>query len=849
MKKLFLTLIFCMLTALILVNYSGNIKFISTENKVYYNSNEELNLIPGTYTSNDGKTIIIDEASNIKFENTYSLSLTKTNRGSTITGKIGSDKKSATFYQLNDSTIMSDVSVTYKHNGTSTVLLENTIFKLTKTITTNESGKIELYDNDVLINKYNSLQDAVDSANNGNTIKLTDNLDVIGAAYINKNIIIDGNNKTLNYSTWTNGVFILEENTNLEIKNLTIDGGSKDFEVDYDSVTFNDYNIPLKNSATDIKQNLPAIISEGNLTINDLKIQNTYSTNGSALKITRGNATVNNSEFVHNRASIGGAVYLGSAFRTDQTEYSVSNVKFNKTQFKNNYSTSGGGAIYIIHTDTVEFDNCEFDSNTTTSSAGYGGAIYVNKNSVKVNGKTYNSTGHSKGLDFPQIIINDSIFDNNWAGNDGFAIQNYEAEFNIKNTIFKNNVGVSKSSSVATFSVYVMRDGTYAKQTIKNSIFEKNKGPVSCIGDHGTLTSFNISNTKFIENEGGRSIYFLTGVATFNKCEFIKDKSTASTIYALPCDYEEYYNGSGFNKPTIKIIDSSFENAFGNYDIVSATYDDDDYIKSEIIFEGTNTLNVDLTDANYLIVNGTHNGNIRLDRNTFVGTHLIYENNSETKGEIIDRKLVIYYKNLENKDTSLEIYIPEEQEITPYYVNQQLGIEKEGYLLYFYNEPEYSTKWDYQTTKNKTIYGNWEEHNHDLKVVVKDNIIIEKCECGKTGNKLYLQKPEVLNYDGKTKPVVVVNELGILEKDYNIVYSLKDNNGSWKTISGEPINNGIYKAKLTYNNLSIEVEYEILGGIDNPNTDNAANIYILLIIIITSSIGIILVNKKIIRFN
>ena len=129
MKKLFLTLVFCMLTVLILVNYSGNIKFISTENKVYYNSNEELKLIPGTYTSNDGKNIIIDESSNIKFENTYSLSLTKTNRGSTITGKIGSDKKSATFYQLNDSTIMSDVSVTYKHNDTSTVLQENTIFK------------------------------------------------------------------------------------------------------------------------------------------------------------------------------------------------------------------------------------------------------------------------------------------------------------------------------------------------------------------------------------------------------------------------------------------------------------------------------------------------------------------------------------------------------------------------------------------------------------------------------------------------------------------------------------------------------------------------------------------------
>jgi hypothetical protein len=441
------------------------------------------------------------------------------------------------------------------------------------------------------------------------------------------------------------------------------------------------------------------------------------------------------------------------------------------------------------------------------------------------------------------------VFSNNWAGNDGFAIQNYEGEFDVNNTIFKNNVGVSKASSVATFSAYVMRDGDYANQKISNSTFEKNKGPVSCIGDHGTLTSFDINNTKFIENEGGRSVYFLTAVATINKCEFIKDKSTASIIYALPCDYEEYYNGSGFDRPTIKIIDSSFENEFGNYGLVSATYDDDDYIKSEIILEGNNKINIDLTDANYLKVNGTHDGDIRLDRNTFVGTHLLYADNSETKGEFIDRKLVIYYKNLENKDTSLEIYIPDGQEVTPYYVNQQLGIEKEGYLLYFYNEVEYTTKWDYETTKNKTIYGNWEEHNHELKLTKQGDILIEKCECGKTGNKLYLQKPNSLHYDGLVKPIEVINELGILESDYTITYEIKNSDGSWKTIDKEPINKGVYKAKLTYNELSIELEYEILSSVENPNTGEVAYISLFIVIIITSVIGILFVNKKIVKFN
>lgn len=849
MKKNLFIYAICLLALLLLIGFNGKITHLSTENKVYFAPNEQVNLISGTYSSNDGKTIKIENGTTILYENTYSLSLTTSNRGSTLTGKIGTDKKNVTLYQINDSTIMSDASVTYTNNGTSVVLLENTIFKLNKTITPDQNGKIELYNNSTLINKYNSLQDAIDSANNGNTIKITDNLDVNGAAYINKNITIDGNNKILNYSTWSNSAFILEEGSTLEIKNLTIDGGSTDFEIDYDSVTYNDYNIPLINTTNDIKQNLPAIISKGNLTINNLKLQNIYSTNGSALKVTRGTATINDSSFLHNRSTVGGAVYIGSAFQNGQTDYSVSNIKFNNTNFENNYSTAGGGAVYIIHTDTAEFNNCNFNSNATTSSAGYGGAVYINKNSVKVNGVTYNSTGHSKGLDFPKIIINDTTFDNNWAGNDGFAIQNYEGELDINNTTFKNNVGVSKGSSVATISVYVMREGVYALQKINNSLFEKNKGPVSCIGDHGTFSKFDISNSKFIENEGSRSIYFLTGVANINKCEFIRDKSTAPTIYVLPCDYDEYYNGSGYSKPTIIITDSTFENANGNYDLESATYDNDDYIKSEIYLEGNNKLNADLTDANYLIIRGPHTGNVRLDRNTFVGIHLIYEQNGKTTGEIIDRKLIVYYKDLEDKDTNTEIYVPEGKEITPYYINELLNIEKEGYLLYFYNEPEFTTKWDYKTTKDKTIYGNWEEHNHELKLTIKNNMLIELCECGKTGKKLYLQKPSNLYYDGKEKPVEIVNEIGIAEGDYNISYTLKNSDESWTTVDGLPINEGIYKAKLTYNDLSIEIEYEILGKIENPPTGNKLSIYIFIIIIIAIIIKIIMVNKKRIKFN
>jgi hypothetical protein len=297
----------------------------------------------------------------------------------------------------------------------------------------------------------------------------------------------------------------------------------------------------------------------------------------------------------------------------------------------------------------------------------------------------------------------------------------------------------------------------------------------------------------------------------------------------------------------LNIKDSVFENQLGNYDLESATYDNDDYIKSEINLEGNNTLNIDLTDENYLNVKGIHNGKIRLDRSTLLGTHLIYENDGKTNGEIIDRKLVIYYKNLQNKDTSLEIYIPDGQEVTPYYINQQLQIEKEGYLLYFYNESDFTTKWDYKTIKNKTIYGNWEKHNHALSLTVKENAIVEICECGKLGNKLFLQKPSDLQYNGDKKPIQVINELGILDSDYTISYMRKNSEG-WTSINDTPTNIGLYKVNLTYNELSIEMEYEILGDIENPKTgDN--NIYFIIVTIIICVIGFVLMKKNSIQYN
>ena len=51
-----------------------------------------VDLKAGTYTSNDGHTIIVNADKTISYEGTYALTLNEKDRGSTVTGKIGQYK-------------------------------------------------------------------------------------------------------------------------------------------------------------------------------------------------------------------------------------------------------------------------------------------------------------------------------------------------------------------------------------------------------------------------------------------------------------------------------------------------------------------------------------------------------------------------------------------------------------------------------------------------------------------------------------------------------------------------------------------------------------------------------------
>ena len=126
----------------------------------------------GTYTSSDGHTLVVNADKTVSYDSTYALTLNEKDRGSTITGKIGTDNKAVTMYQLNDSKIVSaNGHITYKHGGVDTYLFGYTVFSIDSTSVVLENSGIDLYRDGVKINSYVDFQSAVDAATNGDTIK------------------------------------------------------------------------------------------------------------------------------------------------------------------------------------------------------------------------------------------------------------------------------------------------------------------------------------------------------------------------------------------------------------------------------------------------------------------------------------------------------------------------------------------------------------------------------------------------------------------------------------------------------------------------------------------------------
>ena len=74
-------------------------------------------LTTGEYTSPDGKKLVINEDQTATYQGAYSLTITQSDTGHIITGKVGTNNVSITLYQLSESSYVSSYVISYTHNG------------------------------------------------------------------------------------------------------------------------------------------------------------------------------------------------------------------------------------------------------------------------------------------------------------------------------------------------------------------------------------------------------------------------------------------------------------------------------------------------------------------------------------------------------------------------------------------------------------------------------------------------------------------------------------------------------------------------------------------------------------
>lgn len=771
---------------------------------ITFAANEGLKI--GTYISGDGEhTITVGGDGTILYDGTTSLTETADERGNVIKGSSG------TFYQLNNSKLV---------NGT-----DYTVFSLNTEPVIDENGGIEVWSNGSKVNTYVDFQSAVDAAKTGDTIKITKDLDVVGGAYVSgKNLTIDGGSHTLNSATWSNSVFIVEEDATLNVKDLTIDGGATGFEVDRDAASWTTIPLKANSDAHDPKQNLSAIITKGDLIADKLNMNNNYTGgNGAAVRVVTGNITLNNSKFSHNRASTGGAIYIGSNFKENQTTYPVQNVVLENTNITSNYSSHAGG-MYIYNTNKVSIKNSNFLNNSVTGGKG-GGVLFASQSSTD---KNYHCMGKQLGLEHIQAEIDNCTFDGNWVGNDGFAIENQEAEMLITNSTFKNNVGTEKTkNSIGTIS-NIGDECEYYDVTIKNCILEKNKGNCAGIGDHGSKLNLVVEDTKFIENESQYTILMYSGDASFKNCEFVKETATQGviiiSIYSKP-------NNTSWHKPTIIVDDCTFtDTTIDSADILLRKYSRNIGCNSATLYlEGNTNGNIHIWDDNRIVVNGNHTGDIYKDILTSADEGIKISENATVNGNVDYNNDQYTYKLVFNDikdgfENMFYLYLDKDRTYTQKEFFMKHFISEDGYMLKYYTDSSYTTEWDYTasiTTNKANIYGKWVEHTHtyDGTTVLYENALYDQCICGYLGNSLTLSASSDLVENDKEKPIVVNDEIGINSADYQITYQvIKD--GKWKEYSGVPVNEGTYKAILTYNNMSIEQVYTITERIAKPEDTN-----------------------------
>ena len=430
---------------------------------------------------------------------------------------------------------------------------------------------------------FTNITDAVESAEDGDTINIADGTYYEHDILINKNLNING---------------VGESTTTIDAQNL-----GRIFRI-FSGINATITNIRFLNGNADMGG---AIYNEGTLTTENCSfVGNTAKFGG----VIYNNGTVigNNSSFIGNSAYQGGAIYNcnESTFNECKFENNIAdrflsgfhdwhvffvwatggsifntgtlNIK-NSNFTKSNSAILNEGNLTIVDSNFINNNcalenygfsniaNCIFTDNTVQEK---GGAIFNQGNLTIANSVFINNSSKNGGAIYNtgNLTLDNCYFENNsviagwngsvfgavsWVGDTfGGAISN-EGTLIINNCIFKNNLAHGESSSLFGYGMYSYGGAIYNTGilTIYNSTFINNTA--NCYGgaiyNKGTLTTENCTFTNNTVAMGGA--VYNTGTSEIHYCTIIGNTaSQGDNIYCeSPGSVNAILNWWGTNNP------------------------------------------------------------------------------------------------------------------------------------------------------------------------------------------------------------------------------------------------------------------------------------------------------------
>lgn len=343
----------------------------------------------------------------------------------------------------------------------------------------------------VPVNTFEELKIAISSGES--EISINSDFNFTESLSISSDVVIEGNNHTIKRdSSYLKGLFSIVSTGDLEINNLTIDGGAPNWAMDYENRYYTQpenkgyIRVPTINTSDDLLATVSLITNNGSLKMNQATITNTWSSvTGSVLKGT-GSTIIANSLVNHNGSKThGGAFYLTGG-----------TLEISNSQFVNNVGGVGttgashAGAIYASDLSSVVFhDNTLFEDNYAQSN---GGAAMLYRCNV---------------------IIKNTVFRHNMGGNDGSALD-FQSKVDgygilIEDTVFEKNIGLATTGqSMGTIWLEQWRAPEENPITIRNVIFRENVartgGAIADAANGGKgATNVYLENVEIYENEIG----------------------------------------------------------------------------------------------------------------------------------------------------------------------------------------------------------------------------------------------------------------------------------------------------------------------------------------------------------